>query len=236
MRGTAIAMTHQAKVLIVNDGDSSQAGLAPLLSSLGYQVEHATSGAEALDAFELTPPDVMILDLGLPDMEGSEICRQVRRRFDVPIIVLSVRGQDAEKIAALDEGADDYITKPFAVEELIARVGAALRHTHDGEDAATGTLELPDLTIDFDHGRVMRGRHEIQIDPHEFELLAYLARHANRVLTYRTILMANPAVHTTSHLWERIGRLRRKIEADPFRPRYLVSEPWVGYRFVDGAR
>jgi two-component system KDP operon response regulator KdpE len=236
MRGTAIAMTYQAKVLIVNDGDSSQAGLAPLLSSRGYQVEHATTGAEALDAFELTPPELMILDLGLPDMEGSEICRQVRRRFDVPIIVVSARGHDAEKIAALDEGADDYITKPFAVEELIARVGAALRHAHDAEDAGTGTLELPDLTIDFDHGRVLRGRHEIQIDPHEFELLAYLARHANRVLTYRTILMANPAVHTTSHLWERIGRLRRKIEADPFRPRYLVSEPWVGYRFVDGAR
>ena len=236
MRETAIAMTHQAKVLIVNDGDSSQAGLAPLLSSRGYRVEHATTGAAALDAFEVTPPEVMILDLGLPDMEGSEICRQVRRRFDVPIIVLSVRGHDAEKIAALDEGADDYITKPFAVEELLERVAAALRRAHDAGDAATGTLELPDLTIDFDHSRVMRGRHEIQIDPYEFELLAYLARHANRVLTYRTILMANPAVHTTSHLWERIGRLRRKIEADPFRPRYLVSEPWVGYRFVDGLR
>ena len=231
-----MAMTYQPKVLIVSDADSSPAGLAPLLSSRGYQIEHATTGAEALDAFELRAPDVMILDLGLPDMEGSEICRQVRRRFDVPIIVLSVRGHDAEKIAALDEGADDYIAKPFAVEELIARVGAVLRRAQDADDAGTGKLELPDLTIDFDHSRVLRGRHEIQIDPHEFELLAYLARHANRVLTYRTILMANPTVHTTSHLWERIGRLRRKIEADPFRPRYLVSEPWVGYRFVDGAR
>jgi two-component system KDP operon response regulator KdpE len=229
-------MAHHAKVLIVNDGDSGQAGLAPLLSSRGYQVDHVTTGAEALDAFDLTPPEVMILDLGLPDMEGSEVCRQVRRRFDVPIIVLSARGHDAEKIAALDEGADDYITKPFDVEELLARVRAALRRSHDGEDPATGKLELPDLTIDFEHGRVTRGRHEIPIEPHEFELLAYLARHANRVLTYRAILMANPAVHTTSHLWERIGRLRRKIETDPFRPRYLVSEPWVGYRFVDGAQ
>jgi len=228
-----MATTHQAKVLIVSDEDSTQAGLAPLLSSRGYQVEHATTGAEALDAFDLTPPELMILDLGLPDMEASDVCRQVRRRFDVPIIVLSARGHDAEKIAALDEGADDYITKPFAVEELIVRVGAALRRAHDGEDRGTGTLELPDLTIDFDHGRVTRGRHEIPVDPYEFELLAYLARHANRVLTYRTILMANPAVHTTSHLWERIGRLRRKIEIDPFRPRYLMSEPWVGYRFVD---
>jgi two-component system KDP operon response regulator KdpE len=231
-----MATIHRAKVLIVSDGDSSQAGLAPLLSSRGYQVEHASTGAEALGAFDLMAPEVMILDLGLRDMEGSEICRQVRRRFDVPIIVLSVRGHDAEKIAALDEGADDYITKPFAAEDLLARVGAALRRSHDGDDAASGKLELPDLTIDFDHARVTRGRHEIPIDPHEFELLAYLARHANRVLTYRTILMANPAVHTTSHLWERIGRLRRKIEADPFRPRYLVSEPWVGYRFVDGAQ
>jgi two-component system KDP operon response regulator KdpE len=169
-------------------------------------------------------------------MEGSDVCRQVRRRFDVPIIVLSVRGHDAEKIAALDEGADDYITKPFAVEDLLTRVGAALRRAHDGEDAGTGKLELPDLTIDFDRSRVTRGRREIPIDPYEFELLAYLVRHANRVLTYRTILMANPAVHTTSHLWERIGRLRRKIEVDPFRPRYLMSEPWVGYRFVDSTR
>ena len=230
-----MALTHQAKVLIVNDGDPSQAGLAPLLSSRGYQVDHATTGAEALELFDLAPPELMILDLGLPDMEGSEICRQVRRRFDVPIIVLSVRGHDAEKIAALDEGADDYITKPFAVADLLMRVKAALRHAHDGEGAAKGKLELPDLTIDFDRGRVSRGRHDIPIDPYEFELLAYLVRHANRVLTYRTILMANPAVHTTSHLWERIGRLRRKIEVDPFRPRYLVSEPWVGYRFVDGA-
>lgn len=231
-----MATTHQARVLIVNDGGSSQAGLAPLLSSRGYHVEHATTGAQALEAFDLIPPEVMILDLGLPDMEGSEICRQVRRRFDVPIIVLSARGHDAEKIAALDEGADDYITKPFAVEELLARVGAALRRVHDGDDLGTGKLELPDLTIDFDHRRVTRGRREIPIEPYEFELLTYLARHANRVLTYRTILMANPAVHTTSHLWERIGRLRRKIETDPFRPRYLVSEPWVGYRFVDGAQ
>jgi two-component system, OmpR family, KDP operon response regulator KdpE len=230
-------MTHQTRVLIVNERDSTQAGLAPLLSSQGYDVEQATSGEAALDAFELTPPGLMILDLRLPDMEGSEICRRVRRRFDVPIIVLSARGHDAEKIAALDEGADDYITKPFAPDDLLARVDAAIRRVHDGAESETARrLELPDLTIDFDHHRVVRGREEIHMDAHEFELLAYLARHANRVLTYRTILLANPAVHTTSHLWERISRLRRKIEADPFRPRHLLSEPWVGYRFVDGLR
>jgi two-component system KDP operon response regulator KdpE len=227
-------MTHQTRVLIVNERDSSQAGLAPLLSSQGYEVQHATSGEAALDAFEMMPPELMILDLRLPDMEGSEICRRVRRRFDVPIIVLSVRGHDAEKIAALDEGADDYIMKPFAPEDLLARVNAAIRRVHRGEESTTRRLELPDLTIDFDHHRVVRGRQEIHMDAHEFELLSYLARHANRVLTYRTILLNNPAVHTTSHLWERITRLRRKIEADPFRPRYLVSEPWVGYRFVSG--
>jgi two-component system KDP operon response regulator KdpE len=227
-------VTSQAKVLIVNDSASSQAGLAPLLSSRGYDVEHATSGAAALEAFECMPPEVMILDLALPDMEGSEVCRLVRQRFDVPIIVLSARGRDAEKIAALDEGADDYILKPFGLEELLERVSAAIRRARSGEthNVVSGQLQLPDLTIDFERCRVFRALDEIRMEPHEFELLAYLARHANRVLTYRMILLANPAVHTTSHLWERIGGLRRKIEPDPFRPRYVVSEPWVGYRFV----
>src|SRR3954463_2257349 len=166
MRGAAMAMmTHRAKVLIVNnDGGSAQAGLAPLLSSRGYQVEYATTGAGALDAFDLTAPELMILDLELPDMEGSEVCRQVRRRSDVPIIVLSVRGRDAEKIAALDEGADDYITKPFAAEDLLARVDAAMRRVHDGEESAARRLELPDLTIDFDRRRVTRGRQEIAME------------------------------------------------------------------------
>jgi len=234
MRGTANVIS-QAKVLIVNDSASSQAGLAPLLSSRGYDVAQATSGAAALEAFEFVPPEVMILDLALTDMEGSEVCRLVRQRFDVPIIVLSARGQDAEKIAALDEGADDYILKPFGLDELLERVSVAIRRAGEPHDVLSGQLQLPDLTIDFERGRVFRALDEldeISMEPHEFELLAYLARHANRVLTYRMILLANPAVHTTSHLWERIGGLRRKIEPDPFRPRYLVSEPWVGYRFV----
>ena len=228
-------MAPAARILIVNDGASRQAGLAPLLSSRGYQVERVGTGQEALEAFELKPPDMVILDLQLPDMEGSEVCRQVRYRSSVPIIVLSTRGNDAEKIAALDEGADDYVTLPFSSEELLSRVHIALQWVPDPAELG-GTLQLPDLTIDFNERRVVRDGHEIHMDLDEFELLAYLARHANRVLTYHTILMANPAVHTTRHLWERIGRLRRKIEADPFRPRHLVSEPWVGYRFVDDYR
>jgi two-component system KDP operon response regulator KdpE len=226
-------MTSSAKVLIVNDGVSAQAGLAPLLSSCGYDVNQATSGRAALDAVEVAPPDVLIIDLRLPDMEGSDVCRIVRRRYDIPIIVLSSRGRDAEKIAALEEGADDYLAKPFSAEDLRSRVQAALSRACDVHAVRTDKLLLPHLTIDFAHRRVFRDGREVQMDAQEFELLSYLARHANRVLTYRTILLANPAVHTTSHLWERIGRLRRKIEADPFRPRVLVSEPWVGYRFVD---
>ena len=225
-------MESLARVLIVNDGASTQAGLAPLLSSCGYSVDQATSGRAALDVLELRPPDLLILDLRLPDMEGSDICRFVRRRLDIPIIVLSSRGHEAEKIAALEEGADDYLAKPFSVEELRARVEFALMRAGES-NGAVDRLQLPHLTIDFAHRRVLRDGCEVPMDAHEFELLAYLARHANRVLTYRTILLANPAVHTTSHLWERIGRLRRKIEVDPFRPRHLVSEPWVGYRFVD---
>ncbi len=227
-------MANSARVLIVSEGMSTQAGLAPLLLSHGFQVDRAATGQAALDAFEFAPPDVMVLDLGLSDMEGSEVCRRVRHRFAVPIILLTTRGHDAEKIAALDEGAQDYITKPFSPEELIARIRSAMQHVVDCVEPGTGKLELPDLSIDFDRHRVVRGGEEVHMDPYEFELLAYLARHANHVLTYRAILLANPAVHTTSHLWERIGRLRRKIEVDPFRPRHLVSEPWVGYRFVDG--
>jgi two-component system KDP operon response regulator KdpE len=228
-------MTRAARVLIVDDEASIQRSLVPLLASRGYDVESATSGHAALEAFERAAPDVMILDLGLPDLEGTEVCRRVRSHSGLPIIVLSARGGEADKIAALDLGADDYVTKPFAPEELLARIRVALRRVFDPRSAETGKVMHGDLTIDFDRRRVVRGTDEIRLTPKEFELIAYFARNPNRVLTHHSILTSVWGAHAADHpehLWVLVGQLRKKIELDPAHPKYLVSEPWVGYRFV----
>ena len=227
--------TRAARILVADDEPSIQRGLSPLLASRGYQVESATTGHGALAAFARTPPDTMILDLGLPDLEGSEVCRRMRLQSNVPIIVLSARGGEADKIAALDHGADDYVTKPFSPEELLARIRVVLRRAFDAHSSESGVLSHGDLTIDFDRRRVRVAHDEIRLTPKEFELLAYFARHPNRVLTHHTILTAIWGVHAADHpehLWVLVGQLRKKIEADPAHPRYLISEPWVGYRFV----
>lgn len=228
-------MARAARILVVDDESSIQRGLAPLLASRGYEVESATTGQAALVAFEHLPPDIIILDLGLPDLEGSDVCRRVRTQSQVPIIVLSARAGEADKIAALDLGADDYVTKPFSPEELLARVRVALRRAFDAHSTDTGKLQHGDLTIDFDRRRVVRGSDEIRLTPKEFELLAFFARQPNRVLTHHTILTAIWGLHATDHpehLWVLVGQLRKKIEPDAAHPRYLISEPWVGYRFV----
>jgi two-component system, OmpR family, KDP operon response regulator KdpE len=228
-------MTRAARILLVDDEPSIQRGLMPLLSSRGYEVESATTGQAALTAFSRIPPDVIILDLGLPDLEGSEVCRRVRTQSPVPIIVLSARGGEADKIAALDQGADDYVTKPFSPEELLARVRVALRRAFDAHSSETGKLWHGSLAIDFDRRRVQRGTDEIRLTPKEFELLSYFARHPNRVLTHHTILTTIWGVHAADHpehLWVLVGQLRKKIEPDPGHPCYLISEPWVGYKFV----
>ena len=228
-------MARAARILLVDDESSIQRGLVPLLASRGYEVESATTGQRALAAFEGLPPDIVILDLGLPDLEGSEVCRRIRTQSSLPVIVLSARAAEADKIAALDQGADDYVTKPFSPEELLARIRVALRRAFDANSAETGRMQHGDLVIDFDRRRVLRGDDEVRLTPKEFELLAYLARHPNRVLTHRAILGAvwgAHAVGSPEHLWVLVGQLRKKIEPDPARPRYLVSEPWVGYRFV----
>jgi two-component system KDP operon response regulator KdpE len=228
-------MTRAARILLVDDEPSIQKGLTPLLVSRGYEVESAMTGDAALKALDELPPDLILLDLGLPDLEGGEVCRRVRNTSEVPIIVLSARGSDADKIAALDEGADDYVTKPFSPEELLARIRVALRRVFDATEAESGRVQRGDLTIDFDRRRVTRGAQEIRLTPKEFELLVLLARHPNRVLTHHTILTAIWGSHATAqpeYLWVLFCRLRKKLEPDPSHPRYLVSEPWVGYRFV----
>jgi two-component system KDP operon response regulator KdpE len=212
-----------------------QRAVGPLLRARGYDVDVAGTGADALKMFADRPADLIVLDLGLPDLEGTEVCRRVRAQSGVPIVVLSARGAEADKVNALDLGADDYVTKPFGPEELLARIRVALRRVMSEDDAEKGVLRAGDLTIDYDRRRVLRGETEIRLTPKEFELLSLLGRNHDRVLTHRAILKeiwGPAAVEQPEHLWTLVAQLRKKLEPDPANPRYLLSEPWVGYRFV----
>jgi two-component system KDP operon response regulator KdpE len=232
-------VTRPARILLVDDELSIQRALAPLLRSRGYEVDVAPTGTGALAAIAARPPDLMVLDLGLPDVEGTEVCRRVRTASRLPIIVLTARGADADKVSALDLGADDYVTKPFSPEELLARIRVALRRVFSAHESEAGRLQVGDLGIDFSRRRVVRGSDELRLTPKEFELLALLARNADRVLTHGTILRAiwgANAVDQPEHLWVLVAQLRKKIEPDPAHPRYVVSEPWVGYRLTTEAQ
>ena len=231
-------MARAARILLVDDEVSIQRSVGPLLKSRGYEVEIASTGAAGLKCLEMRPADLIVLDLGLPDLEGTEVCRLIRSESKVPIIVVSARGGDADKVTAFDLGADDYVTKPFSPEELLARIRVALRRVFSAEDTEVGRVHYGDITIDYDRHRVVRGNEEIRLTPKEFDLLSLLAHNPDRVLTHRAILKAiwGPnAVDQPEHLWVLVGQLRKKLEPDPARPRYLVSEPWVGYRFVTEA-
>jgi two-component system KDP operon response regulator KdpE len=230
-------VSRPVHILLVDDEVSIQRTMTPLLRSRGYEVTVAGTARDALASVEGERPDLIVLDLGLPDMDGLDVCRRVRARWDTPIVVLSARGGEKDKVTALDEGADDYVTKPFGPEELLARVRAALRRASAGDGVDTGQLQRGDLTIDFDRNRVLRADVEIKLTPKELELLTLMARHAGQVLTHRVILKAiwGPhAVDHPEHLRVLMGQLRKKIEPDPPRPRYLLTEPWVGYRFAEG--
>jgi two-component system KDP operon response regulator KdpE len=230
-------MSVRGRILLVDDETSIQRAVGPLLRSRGYDVEVAGTGAEALRVVADRAPDLIVLDLGLPDIEGTEVCRRIRETLKVPIIVLSARGAEADKVNALDLGADDYVTKPFGPEELLARVRVALRRVMSEEATESGLLRAGDLTIDYDRRRVLRGNNEIRLTPKELDLLTLLVRNRDRVLTHRAILKAiwgANAVEQPEHLWTLVAQLRRKIEPDPSSPRYLLSEPWVGYRFASG--
>ncbi len=219
------------RVLVVDDEAAIRRYLRASLAVHNYAVFEADSGRAALAAVTADRPDLIILDLGLPDLDGIEITRLLREWSPIPIIILSVRGQEADKIAALDAGADDYLTKPFGTGELLARMRVALRRA--GQSRTEPILAVGDLAVDLGRRVVTVAGREVQLTPTEYDLLRVLATHAGRVLTHRQLLREvwgvgyEPETHM---LRVNISNLRRKIESDPARPRYILTEPGVGYR------
>ena len=226
-------MPDKPRILVVDDEPQLTRVLLRSLTSKGYDVRIAGDGQFALQTFHDWPASLVITDLAMPNMSGLELCRKLRQTSEVPIIVLSVRGEEKTKVEALDAGADDYVTKPFGMDELLARIRAALRR-QPSSDAQTHVLEAGDLRIDLDAHVVTRGGEEVRLTPKEFDLLAHLVRNAGKVLTHRALLGAVwGGDYTEQHEYLRvfIGQLRKKIEQDPSHPRYILTEPWVGYRF-----
>ncbi|MHA7970547.1 response regulator [Rhizobium sp. CAU 1783] len=223
------------RILVVDDEPQIQRFLKPSLTAAGYEVIEALTGAEALKSVATRAPDLVILDLGLPDMDGKEVIAGLRGWSEVPIVILSARDRESEKIAALDLGADDYVEKPFGIGELTARIRTALRHRGRSE-AIPSVIEVDGLTIDPIRRLVTRGDETVHLTPKEYDLLLHLARHAGRVVTHRALLGSvwGPAHGDDLHyLRVFIGQLRQKIERDPTQPRIVRTEPGVGYRMAD---
>ncbi|MDI3341169.1 MAG: response regulator [Sphaerobacter sp.] len=226
-------MNGRARILVVDDEPQIRRALSVGLRANGFTVDVAPTGEAALDALAVQTPDVVILDLGLPDMDGVDVIRQVREWSSVPILVLSVRGAERDKVTALDAGADDYLTKPFGMDELLARIRVALRR-NGGQTAGEPVLRFGRLCIDLVAHTVTVRQQEVHLTPTEFELLRVLATNAGKVLTHRILLTrvwGPNAAEEVGYLRVYISQLRRKIEDDPVRPRYIVTEPGIGYRF-----
>jgi two-component system KDP operon response regulator KdpE len=224
-------------ILVVDDESQITRVLKTTLSAQGYGVRTAADGLQALHEMKNWAPDLIITDLRMPNMGGLELCRKVRNDSRVPIIVLSVKGEEAVKVEALDAGADDYVTKPFSVNELLARVRVALRRSSAPEQEETSVIDCGDFHIDLPCRRVEVGGEEVRLTPKEFDVLVYLARHPDKVITHRALLAAvwGPnSLNETEYLRVCIGHLRKKIEPKETSPRYIVTEPWVGYRFEPG--
>jgi two-component system KDP operon response regulator KdpE len=224
------------RILVVDDEPQITRVLRTTLSSHGYDIRVANDGETALEIMKDWTPDLVITDLSMPNMDGLELCRRLRLGSSLPIIILSVRGEERAKVQALDAGADDYVTKPFGMEELLARVRASLRRVPSGEEGST-LIETGDFRIDLGARKVMVRKKEVHLTPKEFDLLVYLARHAGKVVTHRSLLAAVWGGHSTEqveYLRVFVGQLRKKLEADGSSPRYIQTEPWVGYRFEPG--
>ena len=228
-------MNAQIHILVIDDEPQILRALRTILAAKRFRVSVASRGEEGLALAAAQQPDVIILDLSLPDMDGIEVCQRLREWTQVPIIVLSVRDSEHDKVLALDKGADDYLTKPFGIDELLARVRVALRHSSQAQGSKSAKINAGPLEIDLVNHRVTRQGEEIKLTATEFKLLAYLAANAGRVLTHQAIL---------SHVWDPadadhveylrvyIRQLRKKLEDDPEQPVYLVNEPGIGYRFI----
>jgi two-component system KDP operon response regulator KdpE len=226
------------RLLLVEDDRSMARVVSAALRARGYEVEVAGTGSAALSAVSRDTPAVVLLDLGLPDLDGLEVCRRLRMWSPVPIIVVTADGADERKVRALDDGADDYVTKPFSTPELLARIRVALRHRQAAGVVDRTVLEVGDLRIDVAQHRVTIGDRELDLRPKEFALLTVLARHAGRVLTHRALLeqvWGTDAARDSQNLRVYAGMLRKKLADDPARPR-LITEPGVGYRLVDPAQ
>jgi two-component system KDP operon response regulator KdpE len=225
-----------ALILLVDDEKAIQRAMVPLLRSRGYAVSTAETGAAAITAVEAERPDLVVLDLGLPDMDGTVVCERIRAQSNVPILVLSARPTERDKVVTLDHGADDYVTKPFGPEELLARVRAALRRSLGEEQIAKGELRTERIVINLERRQVIVDGREVHLTPKEYDLLNMLAARAGQVVTHRAILRAIWGPHSVDqpeHLRVLVGQLRKKIETDPARPTLLLTEPWVGYRLAD---
>ena len=224
-----------ARILVVDDEPNIIGTVTPLLRGQGYEVFSAMTARAGLETVERERPDLVVLDLGLPDMDGVDVCVEIRRSTSMPILVLSARGAEGDKVRALDAGADDYVTKPFGTAELLARIRVALRRV-DSSPHGDEPIVRGDLMIDRQRFRVSRDGEEIRLTPREFELLLYLAQRPGRVHTHRAILKAIWGPHAADqpeHLRVLVGALRKKIEPNPASPKYILTEPWVGYRFAD---
>jgi two-component system KDP operon response regulator KdpE len=230
--------SEKRRILVVDDEPQITRVLRATLSSHGYSIHTAGDGDEALEIMREWMPDLIITDLAMPNMEGTELCRRVRAKWTVPIIVLSVRGEEKSKIEALDSGADDYVTKPFAPKELLARVRAILRRAGMPPVSRDVTrIDVGDFSIDLETRRVnVRGR-EVHLSPKEFDLLLYWAQRPSKVITHRALLAAvwgDTPTAQADHLRVFVTHLRKKLEPEDGSARYIVTEPWVGYRFEPG--
>jgi two-component system, OmpR family, KDP operon response regulator KdpE len=229
-------MTEHRRILVVDDETQITRVLRTSLSAQNYDVRVANDGEMALEVMKDWIPHLVITDLAMPNLDGLGLCRRIRQVSEVPIIVLSVRGQDRVKVDALDAGANDYVTKPFSMNELLARVRAHLRHVAP-QETELKVIAAGDFHVDLEARLVTVRGSEIRLTPKEFDLLIYLAKHPGKVITHRALLAAIWGPNSTEqpeYLRVFVGQLRKKIEPDPSNPKYLLTEPWVGYRFEPG--
>jgi two-component system KDP operon response regulator KdpE len=223
------------RILVVDDDPQIRRVMKATLVAHSYEVVEARTGEDALEAAPQLNPSLVLLDMNMPGMGGLETCRALRAGSDVPVIILSVRNTEKDKVAALDAGADDYVTKPFSIEELLARIRAALRRSSSSPEGVPHAFSSPDLEIDFETRRVRAHGADVRLTPKEFDILRYLVAHAGKPVSHRELLQAiwGPDYgDEPEYLRVFINQVRKKIEPNPAKPKYILTEPWVGYKFA----